>query len=282
MRADYSRKKREAWQKREENGLGTRANGALQAEVQARISESVKKAWDEGRYDDRVNGMTGVTGAAAAGWTWGRIHFHSILKQFEPPVCAFCGETETLNVHHIDEDHDNYLLSNFQWACVPCHAWRFHYADERRGRPPQRVKQPFVTLTKDFRFEYAHILPWHPGKCSRLHGHSGRLSVSVRGRIDPHGVVEDFYDISAATKIAVVEPLDHRFLNDWLLNPTTEELLVFIWHRLESIGLKGLREIAFSETDSSRAILTAADMVEAFGWDRDEDDTWQFVRKTTR
>jgi 6-pyruvoyltetrahydropterin/6-carboxytetrahydropterin synthase len=274
MRADLAQRAREAWAERSQNGLGERRNGALQAEVQERIAASVRHAWEEGRYAERTNGMSGRAAAAHPNWTWGKRDYHAILAQHEPAACTFCGETEGLDVHHVDEQHENYLLTNLQWACVPCHHWRYHY--ESRGG---HVKRPFVTLSKRFGFEYAHILPWHPGKCARLHGHSGHLEVKLRGRIDPNGVVEDFYDIAAAVKTAVVEPLDHRFLNDWLPNPTTEELLILIWQRLESIGLKGLCEVSFSETDTSSATLTAADMIEAFGWDRSSAGEWVLVAK---
>lgn len=275
MRADLSAKMRAAWAERNRNGLGCRKNGALTAEVQEKISESVRKRWEEGTYDARVNGMTGVVGPEHPGWTWGKRHFREILEQHEEPRCALCGREDSLNAHHIDENHGNYLLSNLQWACVTCHAWRYHYGDRST-----RTKAPFVMLTKRFGFEYAHILPWHPGKCARLHGHSGKLSVRIRARLDPNGVVEDFYDIGAAVKTAVIEPLDHTFLNDVLPNPTSEELLVYIWRQLESIGLKGLWRLAFSETDSSSATISARDMVEAHGWVRDGDGKWVLVRKT--
>jgi 6-pyruvoyltetrahydropterin/6-carboxytetrahydropterin synthase len=38
-----------------------------------------------------------------------------------------------------------------------------------------------VRIRKRFRFESSHVLPHHTGKCARLHGHSYRLEVTVRG-----------------------------------------------------------------------------------------------------
>lgn len=272
MRADFSRSQREAWTRRETNGFGTRQNGALQADTQAKISQAIRARWAEGNYDNRVNGMTGRFGQSHPNWAWGEPNFHEILAQHEEAVCRFCGETEEkLDVHHLDERHSNYLLSNLVWACVPCHAWKFHY---------QKKKAPFTTITKTYTFEYSHILPWHPGKCSQLHGHSGRLSVTLRGRLDPNGVVTDFSDLTADVKAAVIEPFDHHFLNDFLTNPTSENLLWEVWQRLESIGAKGLYEVRFAETGSSECSLTASDVIEAFGWDRvDESSPWTFVRK---
>ena len=40
-----------------------------------------------------------------------------------------------------------------------------------------------LQIRKHFRFEAAHALPFHPGKCARMHGHSYRLEVAVRGPI---------------------------------------------------------------------------------------------------
>lgn len=72
-----------------------------------------------------------------------------------------------------------------------------------------------MKLTKTFRFEASHILPKHPGKCSRLHGHSWVLHVSVEGPVNPEtGFVVDYADISAVVK-PLIERLDHRHLGQW-------------------------------------------------------------------
>ncbi len=52
-------------------------------------------------------------------------------------------------------------------------------------------------VTRSFSFEAAHQLPWHPGKCRRLHGHNYRLEVTVQGPVGENGVVMDFDDLSA-------------------------------------------------------------------------------------
>lgn len=279
MRADYSARFRENWAKRDSNKLGSRANAALRPEVQQRIAESVKARWQEGAYAGRVNGMAGMVGSLHPTWTWGRNDFKEILTQHEPPQCALCGEADDkLDVHHVDENHDNYLLTNLMHLCVPCHLWRFHYGD----RPSAgHVKRPFVSLTKEVRFEYAHVLPWHHGKCGRIHGHSGRLVAEVRARLDPNDCVMDFYDLGAALKV-IHELVDHQMLNDLIENPTSEALLVWTWGKLESIGIKGLSRLVFAETDSSTSSLTASDMIEAFGWDRTEHGEWVFVPKKVR
>ncbi len=49
----------------------------------------------------------------------------------------------------------------------------------------------FAILTKTFHFEAAHHLPGHRGKCARLHGHSYRLEVTLRGPIKDSYTVQD-------------------------------------------------------------------------------------------
>lgn len=72
-----------------------------------------------------------------------------------------------------------------------------------------------MILRKMFRFEASHVLPKHPGKCSRLHGHSWVLRVEVQGNINPStGFVVDYAEISEFLK-PLVESLDHHHLGTW-------------------------------------------------------------------
>jgi 6-pyruvoyltetrahydropterin/6-carboxytetrahydropterin synthase len=85
-----------------------------------------------------------------------------------------------------------------------------------------------VTVTRVFTFDSAHVLPWHTGKCSRLHGHTYRLEVSVRGALDERGIVMDFADISEVVDKVIVQHLDHTLLNDLIDNPTVERVALHI------------------------------------------------------
>ena len=72
-----------------------------------------------------------------------------------------------------------------------------------------------MLLRKTFRFEASHMLPQHPGKCARLHGHSWVLHVETEGKVNPKtGFVMDYADMSAAIK-PLIERLDHRHLGAW-------------------------------------------------------------------
>ncbi len=79
-----------------------------------------------------------------------------------------------------------------------------------------------------FQVEAAHFLPNVPEdhKCRRLHGHSFRIEVHVRGEVgEDSGWVMDFADLKRAFK-PLFDQLDHRLLNDidGLDNPTSENL----------------------------------------------------------
>src|SRR5437762_11104539 len=93
-----------------------------------------------------------------------------------------------------------------------------------------------MEIFKEFTFEAAHRLPHVPvgHKCGRLHGHSYRFEIHVRGPIDDRlGWVIDFSDIKAAFR-PLNEQLDHYYLNEieGLDNPTSENLARWVWQRL--------------------------------------------------
>jgi 6-pyruvoyltetrahydropterin/6-carboxytetrahydropterin synthase len=112
-----------------------------------------------------------------------------------------------------------------------------------------------IELVKDFRFEAAHFLPQVPEghKCRRIHGHSFRGEVAVRGPIDPTiGWVMDFADLKRAID-PVITDVDHYLLNEveGLDNPTSELLAIWIWRRLAPV-VPNLYRITIEETCTSR------------------------------
>ena len=111
-----------------------------------------------------------------------------------------------------------------------------------------------MDIFKVFRIEAAHRLPHVPAghKCARLHGHSFRIEVHLRGPVGAQsGWVADFSDIGAAFA-PLFEQLDHRYLNDidGLDNPTSEILARWVWDRLKP-ALPLLAEVVIHETCTS-------------------------------
>ena len=114
-----------------------------------------------------------------------------------------------------------------------------------------------VELTKEFSFEAAHRLPHVPAghKCARLHGHSFRVAITVRGPVDPGtGWLMDFAQLKALFA-PLEEQLDHRYLNDvpGLENSTSEVIARWIWQRLKP-QLPVLHEVKVHETCTSQCV----------------------------
>ncbi|HXW33653.1 MAG TPA: 6-carboxytetrahydropterin synthase QueD [Acidimicrobiales bacterium] len=114
-----------------------------------------------------------------------------------------------------------------------------------------------MDIFKEFTFEAAHRLPnVDPGhKCSRLHGHSFRVTVHIEGQVDERlGWVDDFADLSKSMK-PLLEQLDHHYLNEveGLENPTSELLACWIWEHLQP-RLPKLSQVVVQETCNTGCI----------------------------
>lgn len=109
-----------------------------------------------------------------------------------------------------------------------------------------------VRVTRRLHFAAAHRLgreDWDGdrnaavfGPCANRnwHGHNYELDVTVEGEIDGEtGFVLDLKALKSLVEERVIGDIDHRNLNldvPWMegLNPTTENLVVAIWRRLEA------------------------------------------------
>jgi 6-pyruvoyltetrahydropterin/6-carboxytetrahydropterin synthase len=114
-----------------------------------------------------------------------------------------------------------------------------------------------VRLQKEFGFEAAHRLPRVPEshKCSRLHGHSFRITLEIEGDVSNDlGWLVDYGEIKAAYA-PVRERLDHHYLNEieGLENPTSEVLAAWIYDRIVPV-LPQLKSVTVSETCTNRCI----------------------------
>ena len=103
-------------------------------------------------------------------------------------------------------------------------------------------------------FDAAHALHGYPGECCKLHGHTWDIEVVVRGSaLDEVGIVYDFKTLKADLG-AVLEPLDHAYLNDVppfdQMNPTAENLSRYIYESLTTTvgGAVSVLEVAVWES----------------------------------
>lgn len=129
-------------------------------------------------------------------------------------------------------------------------------------------------LSKEFRFEAAHQLLNHDGKCARLHGHSWRGFVYVAGdALIEHGakagMIMDYADIKKHLTPMVDQHLDHWHLNESLgsPNPTSEVVAKWIYEYL--IGYLPLLAVRVDETCTSSCLyvpgLSASNLLSLAG-----------------
>jgi len=112
-------------------------------------------------------------------------------------------------------------------------------------------------LWKDFTFEAAHQLTKVPAghQCGRLHGHSYKVRVHCKGKLDQNrDWVVDYADIAYAVR-PLIEELDHSFLNHIIDGETTAENLAF-WIAIKlHIKLRSLYAVEVFETPTTSVIF---------------------------
>jgi 6-pyruvoyltetrahydropterin/6-carboxytetrahydropterin synthase len=139
---------------------------------------------------------------------------------------------------------------------------------------------PTVRVTKRVHFSAAHRIhrpDWTDerntevfGDCANpnWHGHNYEVEVTVEGEVDPEtGFVMNLKLLRAALEARVVNDVDHKNLNRevaWLegVNPTTENLTVAIWNRLEGVLPEGVRlaRVVVHETPRNSVEYTGTGM----------------------
>lgn len=120
-----------------------------------------------------------------------------------------------------------------------------------------------MDIFKEFTFDAAHQINTFPEghKCRRLHGHTYRVRVYVRGRVEEEtGRVIDFEELSTVWNRECFPVLDHHYLNEveGLEVPTAENLCFWIWDKLAP-HLKVSKVVVFESCDAGASY---------FGWDR--------------
>lgn len=109
-------------------------------------------------------------------------------------------------------------------------------------------------------FSAAHLLRNYNGKCEQLHGHNYKVTVAARASSpSASGMVMDFCELKRAAN-AVVDRLDHRFLNELSpfdeIEPSAENLAHYLFQEIAtelSDDAKLLHRVSVWESDSSRA-----------------------------
>jgi 6-pyruvoyltetrahydropterin/6-carboxytetrahydropterin synthase len=97
------------------------------------------------------------------------------------------------------------------------------------------------------------------GKCNNPfgHGHNYTVEVTLSGPVDPAtGMVADLADLDAFVQREVLEPFDHKNLNEEIAAfrervPTTENVCIEIYNRLRAFPKARLERVRIEETSKN-------------------------------
>lgn len=137
---------------------------------------------------------------------------------------------------------------------------------------------PKLRVNKLFKWEMAHVLDFHEGKCRNIHGHTYQLEVGIIGDVKAlensadSGMIIDFTVLKNIVNDKVVGVLDHTLViwekSEWLqrceghtqlmlmpVQPTVENLLLWIVEQLQNSlpNNIGLCQVRLRETPTSWA-----------------------------
>lgn len=101
-----------------------------------------------------------------------------------------------------------------------------------------------VELARSIHFQAAHTLPRTPvgHKCRRVHGHTYKLTIWLRGEPRPDGFIVDNHHVDTVLQ-AVHRQCDHRLLNEADIpdfvksNPTAENIVIWVWEMAKGSGV---------------------------------------------
>jgi 6-pyruvoyltetrahydropterin/6-carboxytetrahydropterin synthase len=139
-----------------------------------------------------------------------------------------------------------------------------------------------IQITKIFHFEMAHAISGYDGPCRHIHGHSYVLHVTIKSAnvqdeyIPAPGMIFDFKQLKAIVNSGIIQQLDHKLVLSkdflagyqgningdnlvvWDMEPTAENMLIFMQHNIKDLlpeGL-GLAALKLYETKDSYAEWT--------------------------
>ena len=127
-------------------------------------------------------------------------------------------------------------------------------------------------ITREIHFSYGHRLLNYEGKCARLHGHNARLLIELSSeKLNPQGMVMDFYQIRETVGAWIDQTLDHQMIlseKDPLVrvlqeagepvvlmkeSPTAEALARWIFTEVRKMRLP-IYKVTLWETETSSAV----------------------------
>lgn len=113
-----------------------------------------------------------------------------------------------------------------------------------------------MTISKDIKFDCAHMLSNYEGKCSNLHGHTYHGTVTLEGDIDPEtGMLLDYNRIKE-----VVDVFDHAIVFSSLEERGDAEKDLWSWandNQMKYVTISGGKSTAENIAATIAQMLTA-------------------------
>ena len=127
------------------------------------------------------------------------------------------------------------------------------------------------SITREFTFCYGHRLINYNGKCAHLHGHNGKVLITLESeQLDEQGMVMDFTNLKNAVGKWIEEKIDHKMVlryDDPMVeiltqngeslylmktDPTAENFCRLFYDLVKELGLP-IKSVQFWETEKCSA-----------------------------
>lgn len=116
-----------------------------------------------------------------------------------------------------------------------------------------------MTISKDIKFDCAHMLSNYEGKCSNLHGHTYHGTVTLEGDVDPEtGMLLDYNTIKQ-----VVDKFDHAIVFSKSSARNDAETELYKWAR--TYEMKAVELLSSKSTAEGIAECIATDLIQFSG-----------------
>lgn len=113
-----------------------------------------------------------------------------------------------------------------------------------------------MTISKDIKFDCAHMLSNYEGKCANLHGHTYHGTVTLEGDVDPEtGMLLDYNTIKN-----VVDKFDHAIVFSKSSARNDAETELYKWAR--TYEMKAVELLSSKSTAEGIATSIASDLVQ--------------------
>lgn len=90
-----------------------------------------------------------------------------------------------------------------------------------------------MKLHTELKIDAAHNLPNYNGPCHNLHGHTWKIVIEIDcDTLDKNDFIVDFRKIKET-----VNKFDHAYINDFVKNPTAENMSVYLANEILKLGI---------------------------------------------